>query len=83
METVFDWLSIAIFAGLAVLFLQRSVGPRPENDRIPHYLPPALGCAVANYLGDHGWMVPSVALMTGTIAYIWILLKPLRRSGAV
>jgi hypothetical protein len=28
MKTVFDWLTVAIFAGLAVVYLQRSAGPR-------------------------------------------------------
>lgn len=80
METVFDWLTVGIFAGLAVLFLQRSAGPRPKDDRIAYYLPPAMGCAAANYLGNHDWRMIAVVLMTGTIAYVWIVLKPLRHS---
>lgn len=80
MQTVFDWLTVLIFAGLAVLFLQRSVGPRPAHDRVLTYLPPAIGCASANYLGNHDWIVPSAALMTATIAYIWLILKPLQSS---
>lgn len=32
METVYDWVSLAIFAGLIVLFLQRSTGDRAEKD---------------------------------------------------
>ena len=32
METVYDWVTVAIFAGLIVLFLQRSVGP--ERDQL-------------------------------------------------
>ena len=80
METVFDWLTVLIFAGLGVLFLQRSAGPRPAGDRALHYLPPALGCALANWLGYHGWSLGAVALMTGTIAYVWIVLKPMDRG---
>ena len=82
METVFDWLTVIIFAGLAVLFLQRSAGPRPDHDRTVHYLPAAVGCALANYLGNHGWILGSVVVMTATIAYILILLKPLRPGDA-
>jgi hypothetical protein len=66
METVYDWLAIAIFAGLVVIFLQRSVGPRPDNDRMINYLPPAVGCAVGTISGtmssrrwqSHCWSPP-------------------------
>lgn len=81
MQTVFDWLTVMIFAGLAVLFLQRSLGPRPANDRVIAYLPPAIGCALANTLGNHGWGVVATVLMTATIAYIWLVLKPLDRGA--
>ena len=50
MQTVYDWLTIAIFAGLIVLFLQRSQGP--ARDTIVQYLVPAVGCMVANQLGN-------------------------------
>ena len=82
MESVFDWLTVIIFGGLAVLFMQRSAGPRPEKDRMLHYLPPALACGTANTLGNHGWTLVSVVLMTATVAYVWIVLKPLRHGDA-
>ena len=52
METVYDWITVAIFGGLVVLFLHRSVQPGDPQDTILHYLPPAVGCAVANWLGN-------------------------------
>lgn len=75
METVYDWVTVAVFAGLAVLFLQRSSEEEPR-DKIIHYLPPALGCAVSNYLGNEGYMIPAVGLIVATLAYINFVLKP-------
>jgi hypothetical protein len=80
METVYDWLSMAIFAALIVLFLQRSMMDEP-SDAIWHYLPPALGCALANYVGNAGHSVIAVALMVTVAAYILYVLKPFPRRG--
>jgi hypothetical protein len=79
LETVYDWVTVAVFAGLAVLFLQRSSEDQPR-DKIIHYLPPAAGCAVANYLGNEGYMIPAVALIVGVMAYIYFILKPFEAS---
>lgn len=75
METIFDWLSVFLFCGLAVLYLQRSVSQDP-TDKIWHYLPPAIGCAGSNYLGNEGYTFPAVALLVATAAYIVHVLKP-------
>ncbi|MEL6486282.1 MAG: XrtV sorting system accessory protein [Pseudomonadota bacterium] len=72
---MYDWVTVAVFAGIAVLFLQRSSEDEPR-DKIIHYLPPALGCAVANYLGNEGYMIPAVGLVVATLAYIHFVLKP-------
>jgi 4-hydroxybenzoate polyprenyltransferase len=74
-ETPFDWITVAIFAGLAVLFLQRSSMERPV-DSIPMYFPPALGCALANWLGNKDYILPAVALCVAVLAYIYFVLKP-------
>lgn len=91
METVYDWVTVAIFAGLIVLFLQRSSGAGEPQDSIWQYLIASVGCAVANYLGNqavkheggvdylnHGL---AIVVLAGTIAYIWIVLKPLSGFG--
>ena len=80
METIFDWLTMAVFAGLAVIFLQRSTGPRPANDRMINYLPPAAGCALANYVGNGGWPLASVATLVAVLAYIWFVIRPFAPS---
>jgi len=78
METIFDWLAIAIFAGLIVLFLNRSVPERRSDDPIWHYAPPAAGCAVANYFGNHGQPAVAFAVIAAVIAYTFYVLRPFR-----
>ncbi|MET1754410.1 XrtV sorting system accessory protein [Novosphingobium sp. RD2P27] len=80
MQTVFDWLTVAIFAGLAVVYLQRSVGARPEHDAVWKYLPPAAACMAANQIGNAGWLIPATVLMCATLAYVWFVIRPLDRA---
>jgi len=80
MTTVFDWLTVAIFAGLAVIYLQRSVGERPSHDAVWKYLPAAAACMVANQVGNAGWLVPATTIMCGAMAYIWFIIRPLDRA---
>lgn len=75
MQTIYDWLSLVIFAGLAVLFLQRSVDGESMN-RMWLYLPPALGCAFANWLGNSGYPIPAVLTLVLSAGYIVYVLKP-------
>ena len=80
METVYDWITVAIFGGLVVLFLHRSVGEKEPDDTIWHYLPPAVGCAVANYVGNkvdppYGGPI-SAAIVVAVLIYIVLVLKP-------
>lgn len=79
MQTIFDWVSLALFAGLAVLYLQRSVSDEPR-DRIIDYLPPAIGCGLGNYLGNHGYPIVATLVLLVVIANILIVLKPFART---
>ena len=63
MSTIYDWLTIGLFAALIVLFLQRSTDEGPEADSIWHYLPPSVGCAVTNYFGNEGMNLTAVAVL--------------------
>jgi hypothetical protein len=67
-----------LFAGLAILFLQRSVGPPSDKDRIYHYAPPAIGCAAANWFGNQHQDLAAIAVILASVAYAVIVLKPLR-----
>jgi len=77
-ETVWDWVSVGIFAGLVVLFLQRSIADEP-SDRVIDYLPPAVGCALGNYAGNEGQPLIAAAVLALVVGYIWFVLKPLKR----
>ena len=80
METPFDWVTVIIFAGMVVLFLQRSSMDEPP-DSIWQYLPPAVGCALANYLGNEGYVVPAVAVLIAVGVYL-IRVLHVRMPGA-
>ena len=94
METVYDWLTVIIFAGLIVLFLQRSTGDGEPRDNIWQYLLASFGCAVANYvgndkegqisaaIGDAGRHFAAVAIIIAVLAYVWYVLKPFEQEGS-
>jgi hypothetical protein len=79
-QTVYDWVTVAIFAGLVVLFVQRSTaeGEAPEHDSLLVYLGAGLGCAVANYLGNKGLHLLAVPLIGATIVFILYYLRPFK-----
>ena len=78
METVYDWITVAIFGGLVVLFLHRSVQPGEPQDTILHYLPPAVGCAVANWVGNppQNQGLISFLIVLVVLLYVALVLKP-------
>ncbi|MEG8053695.1 hypothetical protein QP185_11225 [Sphingomonas aerolata] len=75
METIYDWLSVAVFAGLALLYLQRSMEDEPV-DTVWHYLPPAIACALSNWLGNEGYAIPAVLVLAASVGYIFYVLRP-------
>jgi hypothetical protein len=81
METIYDWLTVLVFAGLIVLFLQRSQGA--PRDHLWQYLLASVGCAVTNYLGNEAikaedtlWHLGAAATGMATLAFIWLTLRP-------
>ena len=82
MDSIYDWVSLAIFAGLIVLFLQRATSERTEKDvSLFYYLAAGVGCAVANYLGNHGHDVAALTLLVATVGFILYFLKPFQRPS--
>lgn len=69
-------MTVGIFGGLVVLFLHRSVGDREPTDSILHYMPPAIGCAIANYVGNQGQGPISALIVVAVLIYIVLVLKP-------
>jgi hypothetical protein len=83
MNTVYDWVSLAIFAGLIVLFLQRSTSEGSDKDvSLLYYLGAGVGCAVANYFGNNGQDIIATLLLVATVAYIVYFLKPFQRHSS-
>ena len=83
MDTIYDWLSLAIFAGLIVLFLQRSTSERSDNDvSLLYYLAPGVGCAVANYFGNKGQDIVAILLLLATVGFIAYFLKPFHKPSS-
>jgi hypothetical protein len=83
MDTIYDWLSLAIFAGLIVLFLQRSTSERAEKDvSLLYYLAAGVGCGVANYLGNHGQDLFAILLLVATVGFIAYFLNPFQRPSS-
>ncbi|MEO7787369.1 MAG: XrtV sorting system accessory protein [Sphingomicrobium sp.] len=77
MKTIYDVISLAIFAGLVVLLLQRSTAQDADEDApLLLYLLAGGGCAAANYFGNKGDDAIGIALIVATIAFIFYFLKP-------
>jgi hypothetical protein len=82
MQSIYDWLSLAIFAGLIVLFLQRSTSDRADKDvSLFYYLAAGVGCAVANYFGNNGQDIIAILLLVATVGFIAYFLKPFQRPS--
>lgn len=75
MQTVYDWTTMIVFAGLVVLFLQRSQGE--ARDQLWQYMVAALGCAATNYVGNDGHDLLAVVMLMATLAFIFMVLRPL------
>ena len=80
MSTLYDLVTTVLFAGLAILFLQRSTEPENKRDKMIHYLPPAIGCALANWLGNKHLDIAAVAVIGGVVVYVFLVLKPFKRT---
>jgi len=80
-ETGYDWVTVAIFAGLVVLFVQRSTSEEEtpaEHDSLLMYLGAGVGCAVANWVGNKGIHLLAIPLIAATILFILYYLRPFK-----
>jgi hypothetical protein len=75
LETAYDWVTLGIFAGIIVLFLQRSMNPVP-NDKMWRYFLPSVSVAVLNQVGNAGYHLLAILGIVGTLAMIQYLLRP-------
>ena len=79
MKTIYDFVTVALFAGLVILFLQRSTAAEPQ-DHMYQYLPPAVGCALANWFGNQGQHALAIVTMLAVVGYVVIVLKPFNQK---
>ncbi len=85
MDTVYDWVTVAIFAGLVVLFLQRSVGQ--DHDPMWPYFAAAIGCMTTNWIGNQAvengnfaWHATAVAGLIAILAFVQHFLNPFGKN---
>ena len=80
MQTPYDFVAVAIFAAIVLIFLQRSVSPPARPDPMWHYLAASIGCAVFNYLGNSGFDLAAIALLVPVLGFVLIVIRPFPRS---
>ena len=80
MKTIFDFVTLALFAGLAILYLQRSASAAPDPVATWKYAIAAIGCAVADYLGDHDQQIASILIFVAVVIFSLAILHPFRRG---
>jgi FtsH-binding integral membrane protein len=79
MSTVYDFMTMGLFAVLAVIFLHRSTRNEPDTHPIWMYALAGIGCASANFAGNHGYpfiAVVLMALVTGFLLWVLGLFEP-------
>jgi len=76
MKNIYDLISIIAFAGLAILYLQRSASPSPDTVALWKYAVAAVGCALADYFGDHGMVIASIVTFIALALFAFAMLKP-------
>lgn len=74
METIWDWVTIFVFAGLVTLLLQRSSEDTPR-DKLWQYAPPAVAVAVANQVGNAEYHLFAALILVAVVAYVFWVLK--------
>lgn len=75
-QTIYDWVTVAIFGALIVLFLHRSTAQEEPKDNILQYLPACVGCALANYVGNEGYGAAAFGIIVVVVGYVAWVLKP-------
>jgi len=74
MQTVFDWITVAIFIATAGTFFYRTQHEWPP---LYKYLALSVGCAFANRLGNLGYIYPALLLIGLLLgALIWLSTRP-------
>ena len=81
MKSIYDVVSLILFAGVALLFLQRSA--EEERDSVPlwRYAVAAAGCAAGDLAGNDGIPIAAAVAFLATGAFSLFMLKPFSRPS--
>lgn len=79
METIYDWVTLGLFAALIVLFLQRSALAK-HVDKLRDYLIAAVGFAAVNQIGNHGYHVLAILGLAAVLGFIQVTLRPFNKA---
>ena len=79
MHTPYDFIAVAIFAGLLVLFLSRFSGEGAADEPLWPFLGATAGCAGVNWLGNQGYDIPAIIAIAAVLYFIHRFLDPIGR----
>lgn len=80
MKTSYDFVTVAVFAAIVLIFLQRSVSPPAKADPMWHYLAASIGCAVSNFLGNEGFDLAAITLLLLVVGFVLVVIRPFQRG---
>lgn len=63
MNSFFDLYSVSLFIAAASIFFLRF---RHEDPRLAPYMAISLGCAIANWLGEHGGGLAAISILAAS-----------------
>jgi hypothetical protein len=69
MTTFFDALTVACFIGLVIAFFQFTERDTPTLSR---YLLSGIALAIANQLGNMGYLVLGIILLIAAMGFVWL-----------
>lgn len=72
MQTAFDFLTVACFLGLVLVYFFRG---EQNLDTLKHLMVSALCFAIANQLGNSGFAVFALALVAAGVGYAALVLR--------
>ena len=81
MSSIYDVVSLIMFAGVALLFLQRSAAAEADPVPLWRYAVTAAGCATGDIMGNNHLPIEAVAMLAVTVAFGFAMLKPFKQSS--
>jgi hypothetical protein len=80
LKVFLDVAALVLFAGLAILYLQRSISDRPDAVAIWKYAAAGVGCAVGDVLGNHNQPLAAILVFAAVVLFSLAMLDPFNRG---